>query len=151
LNQPFIADLQSCLSPLGRSARFKRSSEFFNEPFCRSISMDRTLEIAGWLAVAFIGLLLWSALPELRTILACLATATLIYRVFVATVRLTAKRIVGDQLMELHTEVSAVIERLEHLDRKANALFLDAQAQRQAARLRNVSRSSLPKRLHAVH
>jgi hypothetical protein len=113
--------------------------------------MDRILEIAGWIAIAIIGLVLWIALPEVRTILACLLTATLIYRVFVATVRLTAKRIVGDQLMELRSEVSAVIERLEHLDRKANALFLDSLAQRGAASLRNVSGSSTPTRLHAMH
>lgn len=113
--------------------------------------MGRTLEIAGWIVVAIIGLALWSAFPEVRNILACLLTATLIYRVFVATVRLTAKRIVGDQLMELRTDVGAVVERLEHLDRKANALFLDSLAQRQAASLRNVSGSSVPKRLHAMH
>jgi hypothetical protein len=39
----------------------------------------------------------------------------------------------------------AVIERLEHLDRKANALFLDALALRQAASLRNVVGSFIPK------
>ena len=113
--------------------------------------MGRILEIAGWIVAATIGLALWCALPDVRTILACLLTATLIYRVFVAAVRVTAKRIVGDQLMELRTEVSAVMERLEHLDRKANALFLDSLAQRQAASLRNVSGSSVPKRLHAMH
>jgi hypothetical protein len=113
--------------------------------------MDRTLEIAGWIVVAIVGLVLWSALPEVRNILACLLTATLIYRVFVATVRLTANRIVGDQLMELRTEVSVIAERLEHIDRKANALFLDSLAQRQAASLRNVSGSPSPKRLHAMH
>ncbi len=113
--------------------------------------MDRTLEIAGWIVVAIIGLVLWSALPEVRTILACLLSATLIYRVFVATVHLTVKRIVGDQLMELHTEIGAVVERLEHLDRKTNALFLDAQAQHQAASLRKVVGTSVTKRSHAVH
>jgi integrase len=71
--------------------------------------MDRIL--AGWIAVAIIGVVLWIILPEVQTILACLLTATVIYRVFVATVRLTAKRIVGDQLMELRSEVG-VIERL---------------------------------------
>jgi hypothetical protein len=113
--------------------------------------MDRTLEIAGWIVVAAIGLVLWSALPELRTILACLLTATLIYRVFVATVHLTVKRIVGDQLMELRTEIGAVVERLEHIDRKTNALFLDTLAQRQAAGLRNVLGASVSKRSPAVH
>ena len=113
--------------------------------------MDRTLEIAGWIVVAVIGLGLWSALPELRTILACLLTATLIYRVFVATVHLTVKRIVGDQLMELRTEIGAVVERLEYIDRKTNALFLDSLAQRQAASLRSVVQSPVSKRPHVVH
>jgi hypothetical protein len=113
--------------------------------------MDRTLEIAGWIVVAVIGLVLWSTLPELRTILACLLTATLIHRVFVATVHLTVKRIVGDQLMELRTEIGAVVERLEHIDRKTNALFLDTLAQRQAVGLRNVLGSSVSKRSPAVH
>ena len=113
--------------------------------------MDRTLEIAGWTVVALIGLVIWSAIPEVRSVLACVFTATLIYRVFVATVHLTVRRIVGDQLMELRTEIGAVVERLEHLDRKTNALFLDAQAQRQAASLRNVLGSSVSKRSPALH
>lgn len=113
--------------------------------------MDRILEIAGWIAVAIIGVVLWIVLPEVRSILACLLTATIIYRVFVATVRLTAKRIVGDQLMELRSEVGAIAERLEHIDRKTNALFLDTLAQRQAASLRSVVRSSVSKRSPAVH
>ena len=113
--------------------------------------MDRILEIAGWIVAATIGLALWFVLPEARTILACLLTATLIYRVFVAAVRLTAQRIVGDQLMDLRTEVGTIAERLEHIDRKANALFLNSLAQRQAVSLKSVSGSSVPKRLHAVH
>ena len=113
--------------------------------------MQRTLEVAGWIVAAITGFVLWSAIPEVRTILACLLTATLIYRVFVASVHLTVKRIIGDQLMELRTEIGAVVERLEHLDRKTNALFLDAQAQRQAASLRKVVGSSVSKRSHAMH
>ena len=113
--------------------------------------MDRTIEIAGWVVVAIIGLVLWTVFPEARTILACLLTATLIYRVFVATVHLTAKRIVGDQLIELRTEFDAIAERLEHIDRKTNALFLNSLAHRQAASLRKVAGSSVTKRSHAVH
>jgi hypothetical protein len=113
--------------------------------------MDRIFEIAGWIAVAIIGVVLWIVLPEVRTILACLLTATLIYRAFVATVHLTAKRIVGDQLMELRADVNAIAERLEHIDRKTNALFLDTLAQRQAASLRNVLGSSVSKRSPAMH
>jgi hypothetical protein len=113
--------------------------------------MDRIREIAGWSSVAIIGVILWIILPDVRTILACLLTATLIYRVFVAAVRLTAMQIVGDQLMELRSEVGVIAERLAHLDRKTNALFLDAQAQRQAASLRSVVRSSASKKAHVVH
>ena len=109
--------------------------------------MDRIREIAGWSAVAIIGAILWIVLPEVRTILACLLTATLIYRVFVAAVRLTAMRIVGDQLMGLRSEVGVIAERLAHID----ALFLDAQAQRQVASLRSVVRSSASKKAHLVH
>jgi hypothetical protein len=113
--------------------------------------MDRIREIAGWSAVAIIGVILWIVLPEVRTILACLLTATLIYRVFVAAVRLTAMRMVGDQLMELRSEVSMIAERLEHIDRKTNALFLDTLAHRQAATLRTVVGSAPLKRSQAVH
>ena len=113
--------------------------------------MDRIGEIAGWSAVAIIGVILWIVLPDVRTILACLLTATLIYRVFVAAVRLTAMRIVGNQLMELRSEVGVIAERLEHIDRKTNALFLDTLARRQAATLRMVAGSSPLKKSHAVH
>jgi hypothetical protein len=113
--------------------------------------MDRIREIAGWSAVAIIGVILWIVLPDVRTILACLLTATLIYRVFVAAVRLTAMRIVGHQLMELRSEVGVIAERLEHIDRKTSALFLDTLARRQAATLRTVAGSSPLKKSHAVH
>jgi hypothetical protein len=113
--------------------------------------MGRIFEIAGWIIAATIGLALWILLPEARTILACLLTATLVYRVFVAAVRLTALRIVGDQLMEIRAEVGAIAERLEHVDRKANALFLNSLAHRQATSFRSISGSSVPKRLHAMH
>lgn len=101
--------------------------------------MDRLLEIFGWVVVAIIGIVLWSVFPEVRTILACLLTATLIHRVFVAAVRLTARRLVSDELMELRLEISSIVERLEHIDRKTNALHMNALAQRQAATLRNVA------------
>jgi len=113
--------------------------------------MDRILEIAGWSAVAIIGAILWIVLPEVRTILACLLTATLVYRVFVAAVRLTAMRIVGDQLMELRSDVGVIAERLDIIDRTTNALFLDTLAHRQAGKLRRVVQSSASKRSHVVH
>lgn len=113
--------------------------------------MDRLLEIFGWVVVAIIGIVLWSVFPEVRTILACLLTATLIHRVFVAAVRLTARRLVSDELMELRLEISSIAERLEHIDRKTNALHMNALAQRQAATLRNVVRLSAFKKSHALH
>jgi hypothetical protein len=112
--------------------------------------MSRALEIACGITVAIVGVVLWIALPEVRTILALLLSATLIYRVFVATVHLTAKRIIGDQLIELRTEVSAIAERLEHIDR-TNALFLDLLRQRQEPSPKKVIGSSVSKRLHAMH
>lgn len=112
-------------------------------PLCclrRSILMNRILNIVGWVAVAVLGLVLWSAFPEVRTIIACLLAATLIFHVFFAAVKLAAGRIVGDRLTELHFEINAIAERLEHMDRKANALLMNAVAERQAASLREAAR-----------
>jgi hypothetical protein len=80
------------------------------------------------------GFVLWSVFPELRTIIACLLTATLIFYVFFAAVRLAVGQL-GDQLIELHREIDAIAERLEHMDRKTNALLRNALAHRQAANL----------------
>ena len=108
--------------------------------------MDRILEIVGWVVVAVMGLILWGAFPELRTTIACLLSATLIFYVFSAAV----KRIAADQLMELRWEMNAIAERLEHIDRKTNALLLDALAQRQAAGLRDEARVA-PRQTLAMH
>ena len=86
--------------------------------------MDRILSIVGWVVVAVTGLVLWTILPEVRTTIACLLSATLIFYVFSAAVKQTVGRIVGDQLMELH-------ERLDLMDRKTNALLRNALEQRQ--------------------
>ena len=108
--------------------------------------MDRILRIVGWVVVAVMGLILWSVFPELRTTIACLLSATLIFYVFSAAVR----RIAADQLMELRWEMNAIQERLEHIDRKTNALLLDALAQRQAAGLRDGARVA-PRQTLAMH
>ena len=102
--------------------------------------MNRILNIVGWVAVAVLCLVLWTAVPEARTIIACLLTATLIFHVFFAAVKLAAGRIVGDRLIELHLEINAIAERLEHLDRKTNAHLMNAVAERQAASLRDAAR-----------
>ena len=49
--------------------------------------MDRILRIVGWVVVAAMGLILWSVFPELRTTIACLLSATLIFYVFSAAVK----------------------------------------------------------------
>lgn len=113
--------------------------------------MDRIVEIVGWFLVALIGIVLWSVFPEARTILGCFLTATLIHRVFVAAVSLTARRLVGDQLKELRSEINAIAERVEHIDRKTNTLLMNAFAQWQATNLSNVIGSSVSNRSHAVH
>ena len=64
------------------------------------------------------GLILWSIFPEARTTIACLLSATLIFYVFSAAVKLTVGRIVGDQLIEIRCEMNAIAERVEHIDRK---------------------------------
>src|SRR6478752_4794521 len=94
--------------------------------------MDLILRIVGWAIVAVMGLTLWSVFPEVRTTIACLLSATLIFYIFSAAVKLTVGRIVGDQLMELRCEMNVIAERLEHIDRKL--------AQRQAANLRDAAR-----------
>jgi hypothetical protein len=113
--------------------------------------MDRIVEIVGWLVIAIIGVVLWSVFPEARTILACFLTATLIHHVFVAAVRLTARRLVSDQLRELRSEVNAIAERVEHIDRKTNMLLMNAMSQRQTTSLSTLIGSSGSKRSHAVH
>jgi hypothetical protein len=112
--------------------------------------MDRILDIIGWVVVAVLGLVLWYAFPEARTIIACLLTATLIFYVFFAAVKLTVRRIVGARLIELHLEIDAIAERLEHLDRKTNALLINALAERQAANLRDAARLA-PRQTPAMH
>ena len=97
--------------------------------------MNRLLETVGWVVVAVMGFVLWSVFPEVRTFIACLLTATLIFYVFFAAVKLTVRRLIGDQLIELHREMNSIAERLEHMDRKTNALLMNALAQRQAANL----------------
>jgi cytochrome b subunit of formate dehydrogenase len=104
--------------------------------------MDRILSIVGWVIVAVTGLVLWTILPEVRTTIACLLSATLIFYVFSAAVKQTVGRIVGDQLMELRCEVNAIAERVEHIDRKL--------AQRQAASLRDAARVA-PRQTFATH
>ena len=113
--------------------------------------MDRILETAAWVVVATMGLVLWVVVPDLRTILACFLAGTLIHRVFVAAVKITARRLVGDQLTELRSEINAIAERLGHNDRKTNALLMNALAQRETTGLRNLIGSSVSKRSHAVH
>ena len=112
--------------------------------------MDRILRIVGWVVGAVMGFILWSVFPELRTTIACLLSATLIFYVFSAAVKLAVGRIVGDQLIELRCEMNAIAERLEHIDRKTNALLLDALAQRRAASLRDASRVA-PRQALAMH
>lgn len=112
--------------------------------------MDRVLAIVGWVVAAVLSILIGLAFPEGRTIIACLLTATLIFYVFFAAVKLTVARIVCDQLTELRFEMSAISERLEHIDRKTNALLLDALAQRQAASLRGPARAA-PRQTLAIH
>jgi hypothetical protein len=104
--------------------------------------MDRILRIVGWVVVAVTGFILWSVFPELRTTIACLLSATLIFYVFSAAVKLTVGRIVGDQLIELRCEMNAIAERVEHIDRKL--------AQRQAASLRDADRVA-PRQTLAMH
>ena len=92
--------------------------------------MDRIIKIVGWVVVAVMGFVLWSVFPEVRTIIACLLTATLIFYVFFAAVKVTVGRLVGDKLMELRLEINSVDERLELMDRKINALLRNALEQR---------------------
>ena len=111
--------------------------------------MDRILEIVGWVVVAVMGFVLWSVFPEVRTIIACLLTATLIFHVFFAAVKLAVGQLVGDQLIELHREINAIAERVERMDRKTNTLLMNALAQRQAANLRDTIRAA-PKQALAM-
>ena len=104
--------------------------------------MDRILRIVGWVVVAVMGLILSGVLPELRTTIACLLSATLIFYVFSASVKLTVGRIVGDQLIDLRCEMNAIAERVEHIDRKL--------AQRHAASLKDAARVA-PRQTFAMH
>ena len=104
--------------------------------------MDRIFSIVGWMVLAVMGLIFWTIFPEARTTIACLLSATLIFYVFSAAVKLTVGRIVGDHLIELRCEMSAISERVEHIDRKL--------AQRQAASLRDAAEVA-PRQTFAMH
>ena len=110
--------------------------------------MDRIFKIVGWVVVAVLGLVVWIFFPEARTIIACFITATLIFHVFFAAVKVTVGRLVGDQLMELRLEINSVDERLELMDRKINALLRNALEQREA-NLRDAT-GAVPKQALAV-
>jgi hypothetical protein len=47
-------------------------------------------------------------------------------------VRVTIKRLIGDELQELRLQTNAVADRLEMIDRKITAVLRDALEQRQA-------------------
>ena len=83
--------------------------------------MVRIIKIVGWVVVAVLGVVVWTSSPEAQTIIACLLTATLIFCVFFAAVKVTVGRLVGDQLTELRLEINSVDERFELMDRKINA------------------------------
>ena len=109
--------------------------------------MDRILEVIGWVLVAAVGFVFWIILPESRTIIACLLTATLIYHVFFVAVKLAVGRVLRDQLLDLRADIDLIAERLEHIDRKANVLLLDSRAHRQAASLRDAAFASVRRTL----
>jgi hypothetical protein len=95
--------------------------------------MDRIFKIVGGAVVAVLGVVVWIFFPEARTIIACFITATLIFHVFFAAVRVTVGRLVGDQLTELRLEINSVDKRLEFMDRKINALLRNALEQRETS------------------
>ena len=99
-------------------------------PSQEHLEMVRIIKIVGWVVVAVLGLVVWTFFPEAQTIIAFLLTATLIFYVFFAAVKVTVGRLVGDQLTELRLEINSVDERLELMDRKVNALLRNALEQR---------------------
>ena len=111
--------------------------------------MDRVFKVVCWIVGAVLGVLVWTVFPETQTFIACLLAASAACYVFLAAVKVTVQRIIGDELMEIRLQGNAVADRLELMDRKITAILRDALEQRQAANVRDTVRSTL-KQGHAT-
>jgi hypothetical protein len=105
--------------------------------------MGTLFKVVGWIAATVSGLLVWNVFPETRAIIACgIAVAFICYALSIV-VGVTAKRLIGDELLELRLQSNATAYRLELIDRKVTAVLRDALEQRQAANPRTAIKTTL--------
>jgi hypothetical protein len=95
--------------------------------------METLFKVVGWIVAAVLGLLVWNVFPETRAIISCVIAVAFICYVLSIIVVVTAKRLIGDELLELRLQSNAVANRLELMDRKVTAILRDALEHRQAA------------------
>ena len=97
--------------------------------------MRTFFKVVGWVMATISGLLVWNILPETRAIISCgMVVAFICYGISIV-VGVTVKRLIGDELRELHLQSNSAACRLELIDRRVTAI-LRALEQRQAANMR---------------
>jgi hypothetical protein len=110
--------------------------------------METFFKVVGWLVAAVLGLLVWNTFPEIQAIITYVIAAAFVCYLFSILVKVSVKRLIGDELVELRLQSNAVADRLELMDRKITAILRDALEQRQAANPTDAVRTT-PKQGHA--
>ena len=104
--------------------------------------MGTFFKVVGWVIATISGLLVWNIFPETRAIISCgMVVAFICYGISII-VGVTVKRLIRDELRELHLQSNATAYRLELIDRRVTAILRDALEQRQAANTRNAIRTT---------
>ena len=61
-------------------------------------------KVVGWVMATISGFLVWNILPETRAIISCVIAVAFICYVLSIIVVVTAKRLIGDELLELRLQ-----------------------------------------------
>jgi hypothetical protein len=93
--------------------------------------MKTFLKVVVWIATAVLGLFVWNVTPDSRPIITWLIAAAFVCYVLSVIVKVTVKRVISDEQLELRS-------RLEVLDRKVTAILRDALEQRVKRVLRDL-------------
>jgi len=109
--------------------------------------MQTLFKIMGWIVATIFSLLVWNVFPETRAFISCGIVVAFICYAISIVVGITAKRLIGDALLELRLQSNASACRLDLIDRKVTAVLRDVLEQRQAANPRAAARTA-PRRGH---
>jgi hypothetical protein len=85
--------------------------------------MKTFFRVIIWIAVPFLGLVVWNVFPDFRPLVSSILAAAFVCYVLSIIVEVTVKRVISDEQLELRG-------RLEVLDRKVTAILRDALEQR---------------------